>query len=486
MTPMLAATLFLAIQTTAPSTQSTTQPATRPAEPIEIIQAEASSAELTPQRVARLTNAFEQSLVVIEYVWEGEEGRQELEGVGILVDDGVVMAPLDLVPVVLPDAQVSDFKIKVPRRDGDPTEYDAILAGRDERSTVTYFELAEGQEALPESARPVKFAETPLMPGQPLVSIGRLPESAGYTTFTTVARVATNLRGPKPTVLVDGNLAGTGAVVFDLDGRAVGFVDRFGRRSPFLTGATALDVVEGLPQLFVPTSFLAPSLADRPTGGVDPAIPYLGIARAVGVSEDLRDYYGLGDRPAVQVGDIIAGSPADEADVNTGDVIVAVDGEELERGDTADEQPDIFNRNIGRKAPGTQVTLTLLNPAREEREVAVTLGERPMQARSAERWYAEDLGFSVRELVLGDRYERKIALDSPGVAVAFVRPQSNAAAANLQVGDLVRRVNQTQVEDLAQFREAYEAFRESNADDPVVLEVLSQGDTRIVRIEAPQ
>src|SRR5690606_4134389 len=108
------------------------------------------------------------------------------------------------------------------------------------------------------------------------------------------------------------------------------------------------------------------------------------------------------------------------------------------------------------------------------------------QVREAERWYAEDLGYSVRELVFADRYVRNLPADTPGVAVAFIREQSAAAAAGLRMNDLIRKLNQNDVQGLADFREAYEAFRESNPNDPVVLEVLRGSETAILRIEPPR
>ena len=39
----------------------------------------------------------------------------------------------------------------------------------------------------------------------------------------------------------------------------------------------------------------------------------------------------------------------------------------------------------------------------------MTLGDRPKRSNLAERYYADDLGFSVREMVFEDTYMRKLA-----------------------------------------------------------------------------
>lgn len=459
---------------------------------------EQASSGPSAQQIRQLADQAQQSLVIIKYVWEGEANRQELEGVGVVVsEDGVVIAPLDLVPVVLPDSQVKDFKILIPRRDGDPREIKARLLARDERTNLIFVKAdpeadAEGEAATkpadtgPVSWKPVQFSYQRPQVGEWVVSVGRLPETAGYSPYVYASRMAANLRGPVPLCVVDNAVTSSGSVVLDAGGKAVGLVERIGRRSPFLTGVDSMETLQDRLTIFVPVEFYRLSLEDPPTDSESLKIPYLGTERLTGLSKELREYYELGDRPAVQVGDIIAGSPAQAAGVQSGDVIIALNGEPLERGDMADEQPDILERTINRTKVGQELTLTLLDASKEQRDVKATLAERPMQMRQAQRWYAEDLGFSTRELVFADRYFRNLPLDTPGVAVAFIKEQSAAAAAGLRVNDLVRKLNQNDVQALADFREAYEKFRQSNPNDPVVMEVMRGGETSIVRIEPPR
>ncbi len=442
----------------------------------------------TPEQVRSLLEQMQPSLVIVKYVWEGEANRQELEGVGVVIsEDGLIMAPLDLVPTVLPDVQVKDFQILIPRTDGDPRELEATLEGRDERSNVVFFRAKPASEdEEPVTWRPVKWSYERPSVGDYVVSVGRLPEEAGFAPYIYASRMAANLRGPVPLCVVDGQLTSSGSVVLNLAGTAVGLVERIGQRSPFLTGADTLQTVEDRLTIFIPARFYEQSLAGPPSADEPLKLPDLGVERLTGLSKELREYYELGDRPAIQVGDVIADGPAAKAGVQSGDVIVAMNGERLERGDSADELPEILQRNISRLPVGEEVSLTLLDAAKNERQVTATLEERPKQIREAQRWFAEDLGFTVRELVFADRYFRNLPLDTPGLSIAFIKEQSAAAAAGLRNNDLVRKLNQNDVESLEGFREAYEAFRQSNPTDPVVLEVQRGGETSIVRIEPPR
>lgn len=69
---------------------------------------------------------------------------------------------------------------------------------------------------------------------------------------------------------------------------------------------------------------------------------------------------------------IVAGSPAEKAGLAAGDIITAIDGTKLDATHTLDLM-------LGQRAPGQQVTLTVLRSGRTS-SVTVTLGTRPQSA----------------------------------------------------------------------------------------------------------
>ncbi len=73
---------------------------------------------------------------------------------------------------------------------------------------------------------------------------------------------------------------------------------------------------------------------------------------------------------------VVDGSPADEAGINIGDVILGVDGERLKR------VSDLADR-VDAQAPGDEITLEMLRRTGALEEVAVTLGEHPEDAENA-------------------------------------------------------------------------------------------------------
>src|SRR5262249_49101616 len=159
--------------------------------------------------------------------------------------------------------------------------------------------------------------------------------------------------------------------------------------------------------------------------------------------------------------------------LKTGDKILKLNGKDLERGDEPEETSRILLRNIRRMKVGEKVTFSVIRDRdKPAMDVAVTLEEQPKQSNVAKRYYAEDLGMSVREVVFADTYAKKVAPDTKGVVVAFVRQTSSAQTAGLRINDLVTEINKTPVQDLDNFKMLYKGCREKNPKELIILVVI--------------
>jgi S1-C subfamily serine protease len=443
-------------------------------------------AAMDPEASRKLYDRVTPSLVAVQYVWESELGRRELVGAGVVVsEDGLVMVPISLVDTRIPDGQMKEFKVLVPSQEHDPDELDAEFVGRDERSNVGFVKPKEKRKW---SA--VKFEDVPVNVGESVVAFGILPKNAAYKSYMVPAIVNANLRGEVPQVLVVGGLASVGGVVFNGDGKAVGFINTFGEQAPWLNDPrNPLGAVADPPKFFVPSRDFLQSLSDPPMAGQQMKLPWLGVPQTAmaGLNKDVAESLGLKDQPAVELGDIIRNSPAAKAGLKPGTIVLKMNGKPLERGDEPEELPMILMRTIRRMKVGDKVTLSVIE-GREKtpKDVVVTLEERPPGANLAKRYYAEDLGFSVREMVFVDRYVRKLDDDAKGVVVALIKPQSSAASAKLQREDLVQEMNGKAVTDLKQFQSDYKALRKEKPREAIVLVVLRENATQTIRIEPPQ
>jgi len=440
-----------------------------------------SMAEVKP---AELLDKTKPSVVVVQFTYAGELGRRDFAGMGVVVrEDGLVMFSQDLTPRGLPDEQMQDFKLLLP---GDAeTEIDAEFLGRDERYGISYVKPKTDEKKW----TPITFVDTAAAIGQTVHAVGLLPKMAGYNVYLTSAPVAATLRGPVPQVLVaGGGLSVIGSPVFNDKGDAIGFINSQPDRTVLLNDPRApYATVESPARLYTPAKDFLPAIAAAPKSGEPIKLPFMGITQLTGLSKDVAEFYGLKGRVAIQVGDVIPGFSADRAGLKKGHIIVNLEGKPLERGDLPEEAPQIFTRTLSQKKVGDKVTLGVMTEKGAElKDIEITLDERPAQANTAARFYAEDLGFTTRDAVFEDTYLRKLAKDAKGVAVTFIRPQSAAQAAQMQPNDFVTQINQTPVESIKQFEETYNAFRKDKPKEAVVLEVLRQGNTQIIRIEPPR
>lgn len=451
-------------------------------------------ADQAPEAIRALHERVSPSLVAVEYTWAYEFGRIEFVCPGIVVrDDGLVMTPLAVIGPLIPDVQLVDFKIIIPSREKDEEEIDAVFQGRDERTQQAFI--------LPKDTgrkwAAVQFEEISPKLGDTVASIGMLPKDAGYTTYYAQGTVAGFLRGEQPAWLVtNGGLAACGGPVFNTDGKAIGVIMPQPPQQVFLSTSSerrnqqinTLAPINVPPCLFQPTSDFIQGLKDPPTPDKPIRLPWLGIPGLTGLEKDVAEAFGLENQPAIEVGDVIPGTPADKAGLKVGMKIVKLNGQPLERGDQPEELPVILSRNIRKMSPGTEITLSVLTEKGQPlQDIKVSLEQRPKRPHEFRRFWAEDLAFSVRDISFEDAYARKQPSDMKGVVVAIVKREGPAAAARLEIGDIITSLNGVEVADSRQFEADFKSLRKDKPREAAVLVVLKpDATTKTVKIEPPQ
>ncbi len=165
------------------------------------------------------------------------------------------------------------------------------------------------------------------------------------------------------------------------------------------------------------------------------------------VSPELAKSFNMGKPRGALIAQVITDSPADEAELQAGDVVVAVNGERIE---TSSDLPP----KIGRMKPGAEVTLTVLREG-ERRKIEVSLGSRKEAASSGEQT-KEVLGMRVRPVPRQAR-ERLGLPEGRGVAVAEIRGEP-ARSAKVQAGDIILKLANQDVANPGQLAELVAAL----------------------------
>lgn len=155
------------------------------------------------------------------------------------------------------------------------------------------------------------------------------------------------------------------------------------------------------------------------------------------VSRDLAESFGMTDAVGALIADLDPEGPAAQGGLQAGDVVIEVNGEEVDRSST-------LPRLIGRVAPGREVTLTLMRDGEQITE-SVELGSWPGATSDQSSSNSNDqsrLGISVIEI---DEATRERLNISGGVEVRQVEASSVAARAGLRPGDVLVSVDHRNV-----------------------------------------
>jgi len=198
---------------------------------------------------------------------------------------------------------------------------------------------------------------------------------------------------------------------------------------------------------------------------------YLGVG-IQSVDRERADALGL-DRPVgALVNRVEPGSAAERAGIEVGDVILEVNGRNIE---VFSDLPPI----VGSVRPGEEVSLTVSRWG-ETQELTVELDERDEDQQTNDRGETQDieptnaLGLSVEELS-DDQLRRAEGIDG-GLLVTAV-DSDNAYRAGIRRGDVIRMINNQQVRTMEDFEGIVENLQPGRS---VALLVWRDGITQFV------
>lgn len=176
---------------------------------------------------------------------------------------------------------------------------------------------------------------------------------------------------------------------------------------------------------------------------------YLGVL-IQDVTQDIAKVFGL-DRPrGALVSDIVKDSPAEDAGLKRGDIIITMGEKEI------DDSANL--RNMVAQTPvGNTVEFTILRDG-EEMEVEVKIGRQPSSEEEVEVVGEETStllsGVTVKELTAVDAQRFGIDPDTQGVIIIKVAPGSRAQESGLKAGDVIMEINRMSITDLNTYEKA--------------------------------
>lgn len=202
-----------------------------------------------------------------------------------------------------------------------------------------------------------------------------------------------------------------------------------------------------------------------------------------GLDAEMRDYYGVEN--GARIAGITAGMPAEKADINVDDIILKINGKEV-------NGPNDVITTISSKSPGDKVELLVLTRGGKQRKVDVELGDRSYLFDDSPRRTRRDvkketdaepkntgLGFSLAPIP-ADRRAGQLPRDLDGGLMIDEVEGNMAREKGLRPGFVVTRIDNKPLKKLSDIQEIMKKFKKG---DVVPVRILTPGDDEDDRIE---
>ncbi len=285
--------------------------------------------------------------------------------------------------------------------------------------------------------------------GDPVLLIGILSETLDFARGSFTCRVGAILEKPRTTYCLDNAIryGFVGSPVVDTDGRVVGVIGFD------LTTAEGGDlyVRSGHPLIYQTDLFQkyidSPPSESEPKTGED---AWLGVFSQP-LSDDFAEYWNLKKEGGILVSTVMAGSPAEAAGIQSGDVITAFNGVPVRA--KLDREVIGFTKLVREAGIGKTVPVKVVRNG-QPMEVQVTLITRPKTARDAGEYKDEVLGLTVREITTDVRIVLNLSEDVKGVIVRRVKSGGVADLAGMRPAVIIMNLGNDPIATIDDFKQA--------------------------------
>ena len=428
-------------------------------------------------------------VVAVEFFTETEVDRRPNVVFGVVADtNGTIILPAAAIePRVVP-TQLKEFKVYRP---GDPTSATGVYLGQD---ALTGWHFVRVEERLRAQLTPItRFAAVGKTP-EPMLAeevwgIALRNKEEDFTPYFLQSRIALIQSLPQRTGISQHEVAGPGLPVFNREGVLVGLAQSsFGQTFLQFSHAerggspTILINVEESSAFHLADEVL-PYLGRVPKNEFGRPLAWLGAYGFEPMDREVASFLKLEAQSGAVVSEVLEGSPAEKAGMQAHDIVLAIDGRALPRFKPDRVVVGYVEREVERRAPGENFTLSVLRGT-ERVEIKAKLGDEPKLMREAARTYYERLGFTAREFVYGDAISRRLKVaDAAGVVAHFVKGNSPVSVAGLRTDDWIKEIDGVELKSFAEAALKLAAIQADTARTEFVLLVGRGGETAVLRVK---
>ncbi len=345
----------------------------------------------------------------------------------------------------------------------DGTKLTAHVVGADPRTDIALLKVDAGHP-LPY----VKLADSSnAQPGQWVIAMGNPFGLGGTVTAGIVSALGRNIGdGPYDQFIqVDApiNEGNSGGPLFNLDGRVIGV-----NTAIISPSGGSVGIGFAIPSNTVRTIVAELEKSGHITRG------YLGV-EAQPITPNMQEALHLPSKDGALIAAVEPGTPASRAGLHPGEVITEVDGQAI-------KNPRDLAIDIAGVKPGQTAHLKVLNNGNTA-SMDVTLASLPEQAATNNAQPGEQqgrLGLALAPVTPDTQSQFNLPADTRGAVIAQVAPNSPAAMAGLEPGDVIVGIGEQPVSSVDEAVKAIHAAESRGG--AVALRVIHQGQKLFVAI----
>jgi Do/DeqQ family serine protease len=347
----------------------------------------------------------------------GGNQLQRSLGSGVIVDAG---------GLVVTNVHVIEGADEVKVSLADKREFEAEIVLKDKRSDLAVLKLKDSHERFPH----LEFANSDaLAVGDVVLAIGN-PFGVGQTVthgiVSALARTKVGITDYQFFIQTDAaiNPGNSGGALVDLDGRLVGINTAIFSRSG---GSQGIGFA-------IPANMVHVVVASAEHGGKAVERPWLG-ARLQAVTPDIADSLGIKTPTGALVASVDRNSPAAQAGVKAGDLILSIDKQQV-------DDPNAFDYRFATKPLGGKAELGLMRAGKElSVQVALRLAPESPRDELTIRSRSPFSGAKIANLSPALADELQLRNVDQGVVILDVDNGSYASNVGFRRGDVILAVN---------------------------------------------
>ena len=180
------------------------------------------------------------------------------------------------------------------------------------------------------------------------------------------------------------------------------------------------------------------------------------------INEEIYEAMDLDSMQGAIIGEIVSGSPAEEAGLEASDIIIGFENKTINNGSE-------LKNLISNTKPGSKVKLNILRSG-NKKDIYVVLKERQEDSLAlGDNYRNKDFGLVVSNIskdlidkfdISPEKSNRSDQSELTGVIITELSPKEIADKAGFKVGDLITRIGQKKVSNIKDFEQEINAYEQ--------------------------